>query len=273
MKMINKQKLHKIIFESDSKAGKQFDVILLWSIVFSIIIAMLDSVPDLHSRFKDEFYFIEWFFTVVFTVEYALRFYVSIKPSSYVFSFWGFIDLFSILPTYLSLLFYGYQYLLVVRIFRLLRVFRILKLVRFNKEAILLISALKASAYKIGIFLSAVLAFAVIFGTVLYVVEGGEHGFSSIPQSIYWAIITITTVGYGDIVPHSVLGKFISSFAMIIGYAIIAVPTGIVTVEMAKLSENKFDCANCGFPASDHSKYCSNCGHKIEYTNNGKQQS
>lgn len=264
MKMINKQQLHKIIFESDTKAGKQFDVILLWSIVFSIIIAMLDSDIDLHQRFKNEFYFIEWFFTIVFTIEYALRFYVSRKPSSYVFSFWGFIDLCSILPTYLSLLFYGYQYLLVVRIFRLLRVFRILKLVRFNKEAILLISALKGSAYKIGIFLSAVMAFAVIFGTVLYVVEGGDNGFSSIPQSIYWAIITITTVGYGDIVPHSVLGKFISSFAMIIGYAIIAVPTGIVTVEMAKLSENKVICPDCSHLNSEKSNYCSNCGEELK---------
>jgi voltage-gated potassium channel len=271
--MINKERLHNIIFENDTKAGRQFDLILLWAILFSITIAILDSVPDFHEKFQAEFYYIEWFFTILFTIEYILRVYVSRKPTGFIFSFWGFVDLFSILPTYLSLLFYGYQYLLVVRIFRLLRVFRILRLVRFNKEAVMLTNALRASSYKIGIFLSAITAFAVLLGTILYVVEGGEHGFTSIPQSIYWAIITITTVGYGDIVPHSTLGKFISSFAMIIGYAIIAVPTGIVTVEMAKLNDNKSKCLNCGHSTSDYANYCSNCGTKIDRTKEPEQLS
>ncbi|MCF8267454.1 MAG: ion transporter [Ignavibacteriales bacterium] len=258
--MRNKQKLYQIIFESDTKAGKNFDVLLLWCILFSILVAVLDSVPQLNLYFKNEFYIVEWFFTIIFSIEYFLRIFISPKPFRYIFSFWGFIDLLAILPTYLSLVIYGYHYLLVVRIFRLLRVFRILKLVRFNKEAIVLISALKESSYKIGIFFSAVLTIVVLLGTIMYVVENGENGFTSIPQSIYWAIITVTTVGYGDIVPHTVLGKFISSFAMIIGYAIIAVPTGIISVELSKKSEIKVICPACDFRNTETSNYCSHCG-------------
>lgn len=261
--MIDKQRLYRIIFESDTKAAKRFDVILLWCILFSILTAILDSVPDISLSFKSGFYIIEWAFTVLFSIEYMLRIYVSKKAFTYIFSFWGLVDLLAILPTYLSFFFIGYHYLLIVRILRLLRVFRILKLMRFNREAIVLLKALKASAYKIGIFFSAVLTIVILLGTIMYVVEGGENGFTSIPQSIYWAIITITTVGYGDIVPHTVLGKFISSFAMIIGYAIIAVPTGILTVEMSKSSESKITCQNCGFNNSVSSNYCSHCGTKL----------
>lgn len=262
--MINRRILYNIVFESDTKAGKQFDVYLLWSIVISILVAVLDSVPDLNLHLKQEFYLIEWFFTILFTVEYFLRIFISNKPTKYIFSFWGVIDLLSILPTYLSLFFVGYHYLLVVRIFRLLRVFRILRLARFNREALSLIRALKAGSYKIGIFLSAVLTVVILLGTIMYVVEGGENGFTSIPQSIYWAIITVTTVGYGDIVPHTILGKFISSFAMIIGYAIIAVPTGIVTTEMFKSSNNTVLCTKCGHSNSDNANFCSNCGLTIK---------
>ncbi len=262
--MPSKQQLYKIVFESDTKAGKQFDVLLLWCILVSILVAILDSIPSLNERFKDEFYIIEWIFTIIFSLEYLLRIYISPKPLRYIFSFWGFVDLLTILPTYISLFSYGYHYLLVVRIVRLLRVFRILKLARFNREAMILSKALKASSYKIGIFFSAVLTIVVLLGTIMYVVERGENGFTSIPQSIYWAIITVTTVGYGDIVPHTILGKFISSFAMIIGYAIIAVPTGIISVEISKKENIKVICPQCGAQNSDISNYCSHCGSTLK---------
>lgn len=262
--MINKLHLYKIVFESDTKAGKRFDVLLLWCILVSIFIAVLDSVPYLNLNFKKEFYSVEWFFTIIFSLEYLTRIYISPKPIRYVLSFWGFVDLLAILPTYISLFIYGYHYLLVVRILRLLRVFRILKLVRFNREAIVLLRALKASSYKIGIFFSAVLTIVILLGTIMYVVENGENGFTSIPQSIYWAIITVTTVGYGDIVPHTILGKFISSFAMIIGYAIIAVPTGIITVEMSKSSDIKIICPQCSANNIETSNYCTNCGSMLK---------
>ncbi len=261
--MISRQRLYNIVFESDTQAGKQFDVFLLWCILISMFIAILDSVPTLNQLFKTEFFFIEWIFTVLFSVEYILRVYISRKPFHYIFSFWGFVDLLAILPSYLGLLFGGFHYLLIVRILRLLRVFRVLKLVRFNSESIVLINAMKSSSYKIGIFFSAVLTIVVLLGTIMYVVENGENGFTSIPQSIYWAIITVTTVGYGDIVPHTILGKFISSFAMIIGYAIIAVPTGIITVEMSKSTESKIKCPRCDFGNSESSNYCSRCGERL----------
>lgn len=235
--MINKHLIYQIVFESDTKAGKCFDVLLLWCILVSFFVAVLDNIPNLNLNFKNEFYTIEWAFTAIFSVEYFMRIYVSSKPIRYVLSFWGFVDLLAILPTFISLFFYGYQYLLVVRILRLLRVFRIFKLVRFNKEAIILSRALKASSYKIGIFFSAVLAIVILLGTIMYVVENGENGFTNFPQSIYWVIITLTTVGYGDIIPHTILGKFISSLVMIIGYAIIAVPTGIITIEISKSTQ------------------------------------
>ena len=263
MKAITRQKLYSVVFENDTKAGKLFDIWLLWIILISVLIAMLDSVPELNGYFGFEFYIIEWFFTILFTIEYVIRISVSPRPSKYIFSLWGIIDLLAILPAYVSLLIVGSQYFIIVRIFRLLRVFRILRLVRFNREAAVLISALRASSFKISIFLSTVVTIVVLLGTLMYVVESPENGFTSIPQSIYWAIITITTVGYGDIVPHTVLGKFISSFAMIIGYAIIAVPTGIVTVEMAKSSEQKTVCRDCGYKNHTYANYCNQCGGKL----------
>jgi len=263
--MTSREYLYKIVFENDTKAGKQFDVALLWLILFSILVAIIDSVPDINKAIGTELYVTEWFFTLLFSVEYVTRIAISQKPNRYIFSFWGVIDLLAILPTYLSLLTYGYHYLLVVRIFRLLRVFRILRLARFNKEAITLLRALKASSYKIGIFLFAVLTIAILLGTIMYVVEGGNNGFTSIPQSIYWAIITITTVGYGDIVPHTIVGKFISSLSMIIGYAIIAVPTGIVTVEMSRTAlQQDNPCPNCESNNNNNANYCSNCGSKLQ---------
>jgi voltage-gated potassium channel len=257
-----KERIYRIVFENDTLAGRRFDIWLLWIILFSVIVAILDSVASIHEHFHVTFYILEWLFTILFTIEYILRIYSSPKPWRYIFSFWGIIDVIAVLPSYLSLLFFGYQYMLVVRIFRLLRVFRILRLVRFMREAMYLSRALKASAFKISIFFMTVLFIVVILGTIMYVVEHGQNGFVSIPQSVYWAIITVTTVGYGDIVPHTVLGKFIASFAMIIGYAIIAVPTGIVTVEMSRAREPESLCPNCSHGVQAKDNYCSQCGTK-----------
>ena len=264
LKLLNKKLLYDVVFESHTPAGKRFDVILLWTIILSIFIAIVDSIPSWHQRFLREFYVIEWILTLLFTVEYIVRIIITPKPFKYIFSFWGVVDLLAILPTYLSLLFYGYQYLLVVRILRLLRVFRILRLVRFSSEGMMLLKSLKSSAYKISIFLSTVVIIVILLGTVMYVVEGGENGFTSIPQSVYWAIITLTTVGYGDVVPITNLGKFIASFTMIIGYAIIAVPTGIITVEMSKSMIDNKSCTACNFNNQKSFKYCSNCGQKFD---------
>lgn len=259
-----RDKLYHIVFGTDTKAGKRFDIVLLWMILFSVIVVMLESVPDLGQNFKFEFYALEWFLTIIFTIEYLLRLWISPKSFKYMISFWGIIDLLSIVPTYLSFFTEGYHYLLVVRIFRLLRIFRILKLVRFSSEAQGLIEALKSSLYKISIFFMAVLTIVTLMGTIMYVVEGGEEGFTSIPQSIYWAIVTITTVGYGDLVPHTILGKFLSSAAMIIGYAIIAVPTGIVTVAMSRSKELNLTCEECGTQNDVEANYCRHCGTKFE---------
>ncbi len=259
---MDKKKLYNIVFETDTKAGKYFDVVLLWMILFSVLAVMLESVPELGAKYSKAFFLIEWVLTILFTLEYLLRILISVKPLKYVFSFWGLIDFLSILPTWLSLFFVGYHYLLVVRIFRLLRIFRILKLVRFNTESQVLIQTLKSSFYKISIFFLSVLAIVTFLGTLMYVVEGGEKGFTSIPQSIYWAIVTVTTVGYGDMVPHTVVGKFISSFAMIIGYAIIAVPTGIVTVALSKQDHKSKKCEKCN-TYNDATNFCSNCGEKL----------
>jgi voltage-gated potassium channel len=262
--MTVRQKLNRVVFGTDTRAGRNFDIILLWIILLSVIVVMLESVPDWGIQFKSEFYVLEWILTVIFTIEYLIRLWISPKPLRYIISFWGIIDLLSILPTYLSFFLVGYHYLLVVRIFRLLRVFRVLKLVRFSTEAQGLIEALKSSLYKISIFFMALIAIVTLMGTIIYVVEGGEDGFTSIPQSIYWAIVTITTVGYGDLVPHTVLGKFISSAAMIIGYAIIAVPTGIVTVAMTNAKEVGKDCEKCGAKNRIAAGFCDNCGQKFK---------
>lgn len=258
-----REKTYKVIFETDTKAGKNFDVALLYLILCSVMLVMFDSVPEYSKRFGQIFISLEWGLTIIFSIEYILRIWSSKKPLKYIFSPWGIIDLLSIIPTYLSLLMTGYHYLLVVRIFRLLRVFRILKLARFTEESAILMKALKASSYKISIFLFAVVAIVVMLGTLMYVIEGGEQGFTSIPQSIYWAIVTITTVGYGDMVPQTLVGKFISSVAMIIGYAIIAVPTGIVTVEMSKSAQKKFkECETCKDQVDISNQYCPHCGTK-----------
>lgn len=261
--MTVRQKLNIIIFGTDTKAGKRFDVFLLWVILLSVIAVMLESVPNIGRKFYEIFFVVEWFMTILFTIEYITRIWISPRPFQYIFSFWGLIDFLSIIPTYLSLFIFGYHYLIIVRIFRLLRVFRILKLARFNSEAAVLSGALKRSIYKISIFLLAVISTVVFLGTIMYVVEGGEEGFTSIPQSIYWAIVTVTTVGYGDMVPHTVLGKFISSIAMIIGYGIIAVPTGIITVEMSKSALKTKKCPNCNHQNELSARFCNDCGIQV----------
>ena len=258
--MTTREKLYKTVFETDTKAGKRFDVFLLWIILFSVLTVMIESVPEVAKNYSEIFFTIEWIMTIIFTIEYLVRIWISPTPVKYILSFWGIVDLLSFLPTYLRIFIFGYHYLIVIRIFRLLRVFRILKLARFNAESKLLVNALKASLHKLSVFLVAVVAIVVFMGTIMYVVEGGQQGFTSIPQSIYWAVVTVTTVGYGDMVPHTVLGKFISSIAMIIGYAIIAVPTGIITVEMSKRPFEKIICPACNHDNELSSNYCNNCG-------------
>lgn len=260
-----RKKLYVIIFRSDTRYGRLFDIVLLIFILLSILSVFLESIASFKAEHSALISTAEWLFTVLFTIEYVLRIYSSHKPLKYIFSFYGLIDLIAFLPTYLSLFFIGAQYLVVIRAFRLLRVFRILKLTRFMYEGNVLKSALKSSMYKIVVFLTSVITLVTIIGTLMYIIEGNESGFTSIPVSIYWAIVTITTVGYGDISPQSPIGQLLASFLMIIGYGIIAVPTGIVSVEMAKATEEaKAKCSNCHFAIhSARDKYCANCGKEI----------
>lgn len=258
--MTPKQKAYKIIFEHDTPQGKQFDVALLWIILVSVLVVIIESIPKIQNEYFIFFYVVEWIFCILFTIEFVLRVWCSPKPLKYIFSFYGLIDLLSIFPTYMELFLPGSHYFLIVRIFRLLRVFRILKLVRFNKEAQTLTRALRASSYKISVFIMTVISIVVILGTLMYVVEGHDNGFSSIPLSIYWAIVTVTTVGFGDIVPQTTLGKIISSFAMILGYAIIAVPTGIFTAEMSRSIKEQKKCSECEHKNPDNAQFCNQCG-------------
>lgn len=256
-----------IIFEADSKAGKNFDVILLFAIIGSLLAIMLESVASISEKHLLSFQIAEWVFTVIFSAEYIVRLMIVQNKKKYALSFYGIIDLLSILPTYLGIFLGGAQYFMVIRSFRLIRVFRVLKMVRFLGEAKVLTGALKSSRIKITIFLVVVLCVVFIMGTLMYVVEGPEHGFVSIPISIYWAIVTLTTVGYGDISPETPLGQIIASFIMIIGYAIIAVPTGIVTSEMTKVQtiEANRKCKNCG--QANHAQkamFCNACGEGLE---------
>jgi len=260
-------KLHEIIFEADTRIGKIFDISLIIIIIFSIITVMLDSVKQINLVHGELFLKLEWFFTIIFTIEYILRLLSVGRPHRYATSFFGIIDLLAILPTYFSLLFPGSQYFLVIRILRLLRVFRILKLVQFLLEAQSLIKALRASGRKVAVFLFTVLLMVVLFGSLMYVIEGEENGFTSIPTSIYWAIVTLTTVGYGDISPQTGIGQTIASIIMILGYSIIAVPTGIVTVEMAQAYKARVStqaCPQCSHEGHDaDAKFCKDCGARL----------
>jgi voltage-gated potassium channel len=258
-------RLHEIIYESNTVAGKAFDVSLLVLIVASILVVMLDSVDAYRLQYGREFIVIEWIFTILFTIEYILRLLTIKVPMKYVFSFLGIVDLLAIIPGYLSIFFVGAQSLMVLRALRLLRVFRIFKLTHFLSEMQFLGVAVKGSLRKISIFMLVVLALVIILGSVMYLVEKGENGFSSIPDCLYWAIVTITTVGYGDISPVTPLGKFVASIIMLMGYGIIAVPTGIVTTEMAlavSRKEQRHDvCPKCGKEGHDaDARYCKQCG-------------
>lgn len=262
-----REHIHIIIEGTDTPAGKFFDVVLLVAIVLSVIVVMLDSVLYLRLQYKSLFYFAEWFFTILFTIEYLLRLYSAPNRHRYVFSFFGVVDLLALLPSYLSIFFAGTQYLLVVRILRILRIFRVFKLKSYMQQAGFLAAAFRTSRHKITVFFLSLLLLVTIFGSVLYVVEGPENGFTSIPLSIYWAVVTLTTVGYGDISPKTPIGQAIASMVMITGYAIIAVPTGIFTAELTRTMRpqlHPISCPNCGkFGHASNAKFCDRCGHDL----------
>jgi voltage-gated potassium channel len=263
-----RQKLYKIIFKADTPGGRLFDIVLLVLILTSVLVVMLETVEEINREYYALFFTLEWIFTGLFTAEYFLRIYSHPRPLRYIFSFYGIIDLVAILPTYLSLLVAGTQYLLVVRSLRLLRAARIFKLTRFIDAGQLLSTALRGSAVKIMVFLGTVLTVVVVIGSVMYIVESRESGFTSIPKAMYWAIVTLTTVGYGDIVPATNLGKFLASCLMILGYSIIAVPTGIVSVELANASRANLEtrvCPNCHKEGHEiGANFCNNCGWRLE---------
>lgn len=258
-----RNRLHEIVFESDTLAGRIFDMIVIWLILLSLLAVVLESVREVRDDYGDTLYLFEWIFTILFTIEYILRLMAVRKPLLYGLSFFGLVDLLAILPTYISLFVPGTQYLLSIRILRLLRIFRILKLSEYISEGKVITGALVASRRKITVFLVSVLTIVTIVGATMYVVEGEENGFTSIPTSIYWAIVTLTTVGYGDLSPKTAVGKTLASIVMILGYAIIAVPTGIVTAELTRKSKQLSTqiCPECH--AQDHDtdavfcKYCS----------------
>lgn len=256
------KKVYEVVFEAETPAGRVFDITLISLILLSVFAVFLESVRGVREVFGPELYAAEWTFTILFTIEYILRLVSVRRPLRYVFSFYGLVDLLAILPTYISLFFPGTQYLLVIRILRLLRIFRILKLTSYISEGRVISTALRASRQKITVFLVAILSIVTVVGSLMYVVEGEENGFTDIPTSIYWAIVTLTTVGYGDLSPKTGLGKFLASMVMIMGYGIIAVPTGIVTGELIRASKPASTqvCPECHAEPHDldaiHCKYC-----------------
>jgi len=262
-----RERLYVIIFQTDTVAGRRFDSTLLLIILASLVIVMLDSIDSVHKNYAALLAGIEWGFTFIFIVEYGLRLYCSPKPLRYAFSFYGFVDLLAIVPGILALYYSDAQYLLIVRIIRMLRIFRVLKLSPYLKQANYLMAALRGSKQKIIVFLVSVSTLVTVFGTLMYVIEGPEHGFTSIPKGIYWAIVTLTTVGFGDIVPKTPLGQVVSSLVMITGYSIIAVPTGIFTAELATAMRGdqlQHDCPVCSKNNHEHgAAFCSRCGNAL----------
>jgi voltage-gated potassium channel len=256
-----------IIFGHDDAPGRLFDLILIVAILSSIIVTMLDTVQDLHARFAHLFYVLEWVFTVAFTLEYAMRLSVVAQPRRYAFSFFGIVDLLAVLPTYVSLVVTGSQYLLVIRAVRILRIFRVLKMTRYVGEADLLWGTLVKARRKIFIFISTILTLVLIFGALMYLVEGPENGFTSIPRAMYWAVVTMTTVGFGDITPHTTLGQILTSLIMLVGYSIIAVPTGIFAAELAagiRDARQQTNCPACGLQGHQvDAKFCRGCGESL----------
>lgn len=262
-----RERLYVIIFQTDTVAGRRFDSTLLLIILASLVIVMLDSIDSVHKNYAALLAAIEWGFTFIFIVEYGLRLYCSPRPLRYAFSFYGLVDLLAIVPGILALYYSDAQYLLIIRIIRMLRIFRVLKLSPYLKQANYLMAALRGSKQKIIVFLVSVSTLVTVFGTLMYVIEGPEHGFTSIPKGIYWAIVTLTTVGFGDIVPKTPLGQVVSSLVMITGYSIIAVPTGIFTAELATAMRGdqlKHDCPVCSKNNHEHgAAFCSRCGNAL----------
>lgn len=259
-----KEKIYRIIFGTGTPAGRLFDILLIAAILMSVAAVILDSIEFWQQRYATELYIIEWFFTLMFTTEYIVRIYCSPNPRAYVTSFYGIVDLAAILPTYISLLFPTASLLLIIRLLRVLRIFRVLKLLQYSGEANILMRSMFMARRKIFVFLFSVMILVTIFGSLMYVIEGPIFGFTSIPRSIYWAIVTVTTVGYGDITPQTVLGQMIAALTMLTGYAIIAVPTGIISAElMTEMQKERSNtrCSNC--ERSDHetdAHFCRHCG-------------
>ncbi len=257
-----------VVFGTTTRMGKLFDIALLWAILVSILLIILESVPEINQQYGHVLKIIEWGITILFTIEYMIRVWVIKKKSGYIFSFFGIVDFLSIATFFLSLIFPGSKPLLMLRAIRLLRIFRIYQLTHYLSESAVMGKTLIRSLKRITVFLSVLMVLVMILGTIMYVVEHGQNGFESIPKSVYWAIVTITTVGYGDITPASSLGKFISSIIMLLGYAIIAVPTGIISAEFTRQKEKEQsldqrvgECPSCGLDVYDiHAKYCRNCG-------------
>ncbi len=261
-----------IIYRHDTRPSRNFDLLLVYAIIASVLVVMFDSVQRFHLAHASWLYVVEWGFTILFTAEYVLRLAVVKRPLRYAFSIWGIIDLASILPTYLSLFIPGAQSLLVVRALRILRVFRILKLTRYIEESGVLMESLWRSRRKILLFLFTVITITIIAGTMMYVIEGPNHGFTSIPSAMYWAVVTMATVGFGDIVPQTVLGRFVTSVLILIGYSIIAVPTGIYTAELANTMRDAErasrrdarGCPHCGLEGHEaDAEHCRRCGEKL----------
>jgi voltage-gated potassium channel len=256
--------IYKTIFHTDTKAGKTFDVFLLIFILINVLLVMLDSVSELHDKYGNKLLLAEYIITSIFSIEYFLRIYSTRNAKHYIFSFYGVIDLLSILPTFLAFVITGAQSLVIIRALRLLRLFRVFKLYRYTNQGSIILKAFKDSWAKISVFLFGVVTIVLVIGTIMYLVEGPENGFINIPTGIYWTIVTVTTVGFGDITPVTALGKIIASFTMILGYAIIAVPTGIVTVEMSKIKQKKQHCPRCNNEYdSNNDIYCRKCGLKL----------
>jgi voltage-gated potassium channel len=260
-------KLYRLIYHHDAPDERNFDLALIVAILTSVLVVLLDSVGAIKARWHDALYMAEWFFTVLFTLEYAVRLWTVRRPLRYATSFFGVIDLLSILPTYLSLFFPASASLLVVRSLRLLRVFRVLKLVEYSGEAGILVDALLRSRRKILVFLSAIMTIVIIFGAIMYVIEGPEYGFHSIPTGMYWAVVTMATVGFGDIAPGTPLGRFVASILILIGYSVIAVPTGIYTAELAsslRPQRRQVRCGECGLPEHEQDAWhCRKCGRAL----------
>jgi voltage-gated potassium channel len=263
-----RQHLYRVIFEAETPLGKAFDVGLLWAILASVLVVVLDSMESFNQGEHRTLLYLEWAFTALFTIEYALRLLTAPHPVRYARSFFGLIDLAAIVPTYLTLLFPGVQSLLVIRVLRLLRVFRVFKLARYMGELQVLVEALRASRRKVAVVVGGALCIVTIIGAIMYLVEGPESGFTSIPRSMYWAIVTMTTVGYGDISPQTPVGQFLASLVMLMGYSLIAVPTGIVSVELAEATRrtgNTVTCPSCLHEGhAPDAIYCRRCASVLD---------